>query len=288
MRVTNQGYKEHPHFVVWVFFTFRYNQRDGAGPCAPQPLAGGERAWAGGAAAFLAPRRRFLGRRGAMFAGIVEDLCKVVAARPGAHAKAAEARLAVELGELMADLRPGASVAINGVCLTLAERDGSVGTFDVVPETWRLTNLQYLRAGDLVNVERSLRVGDRLDGHFVQGHVDGVGKIDRIQRERGEYKIWIRVATALRPYIARKGSVAVDGVSLTVVDVEQDRFSVVLIPTTLTRTVLGRRQPGAAVNIETDILARLIVSRLEQLRGEGAAVRGALTWEHLQESGFLP
>ncbi len=231
-----------------------------------------------------------------MFAGIVEKVCKVTAVRPGGSAKggapapACDAvRLDVELGEIVADLRLGASVAINGVCLTLAEHQGSVGGFDIVRETWRLTNLQYLKTGDLVNAERSLRVGDRLDGHFVQGHVDGVGRIERIQRERGEYRVWITVDADLMPYIVRKGSIAVDGVSLTIADAESGRFSVVLIPTTLARTVLGRRQPGDRVNVETDILARLIISRLETLTGVAArAIRDGLTWERLQESGFLP
>jgi riboflavin synthase len=227
-----------------------------------------------------------------MFAGIIENLCKVVAVQPGGGAPAsagAVVRLEVDLGELLADLRPGASVAINGVCLTLAEQRGSVGGFDVVPETWRLSNLQYLKTGDLVNAERSLRVGDRLDGHFVQGHVDGIGRIDRIQRQGGEHKVWIAVAADLMPYVVRKGSVAVDGISLTVVEAGSNCFSIVLIPTTLARTVLGRRQPGEAVNIETDILARLIVSRLEALAGATAsALPGRVTWQNLHESGFLP
>jgi riboflavin synthase len=231
-----------------------------------------------------------------MFAGIIENVCRVVAVRPGGGARggalalAADAvRLEIELGDLLADLQPGASVAINGVCLTLVERRGPVGGFDVVPETWRLSNLQSLQAGDRVNAERALRVGDRLSGHFVQGHVDGVGKIDRIRRDQGEYKLWITADADLMPYIVRKGSIAVDGVSLTVVDVDSDRFSVALIPITLARTVLGLRQPGDAVNIETDILARLIVSRLEALaRGVAPAIGERLTWERLQESGFLP
>ena len=220
-----------------------------------------------------------------MFAGIVERVARVAALRPARQA----VRLDVELGDLMDDLTPGASVAINGVCLTLAERRGANGRFDVVPETWRLTTLNTLKAGDPVNVERSLRLGDRIDGHFVQGHVDGVGKIVRIQRDEGEYKLSVTAGADLMPYIVRKGSVALDGISLTVVDVEQNRFSVALIPTTLERTVLGRRRPGDPINIETDILARLVVSRLEALAGGAEqAGPGGLTWRRLEESGFLP
>lgn len=226
-----------------------------------------------------------------MFAGIIESVGKVVAVRRSAtDAQGAGAWcLEVDLGDLLADVQPGASVAINGVCLTLVERRGPVGGFDVVPETWRLANLRFLQTGDLVNAERSLRVGDRLDGHFVQGHVDGVGTVERVQRDRGEYRVWVAAGPDLMPYIVRKGSIALDGVSLTVVDVEDSRFSVVLIPTTLEKTVLRRRQPGDRVNIETDILARLIVSRLEAL-GEGGMrrERGGLSWERLRESGFAP
>ncbi|MBU0617907.1 MAG: riboflavin synthase [Planctomycetes bacterium] len=219
-----------------------------------------------------------------MFAGIIERVCEVAAVRPAGDA----VRLEVELGELLDGLELGASVAINGVCLTLAERRGSVGGFDVVPETWRVTSLSSLQVGDPVNVERSLCVGDRLDGHFVQGHVDGVGRVERIQRDKGEYKLWVSADAGLMRYIVRKGSIALDGTSLTVVDVVENRFSVVLIPTTLERTVLGRHRPGKAVNIETDILARVIISRLEAL-GEGyrAAATGGLTWQQLEEGGFL-
>ncbi len=219
-----------------------------------------------------------------MFAGIIERVCKIAAVRPAGEA----VRLEVELGNLLDDLRLGASVAINGVCLTLAEQRGSIGGFDVVPETWRLTNLNSLQAGDPVNAERSLRVGDRLDGHFVQGHIDGLGKIDRIQRDQGGYKVWVTVGAGLMPYIVRKGSIALDGTSLTVVDVEAERFSVALIPTTLEQTVFRIRRAGDSVNIETDILARLIVSRLEALAAGDKPSADGLTWRRLQESGFLP
>jgi riboflavin synthase len=220
-----------------------------------------------------------------MFAGIVEGVCRIAAVRPASDA----VRVEVELGDLLDGVTPGASLAINGVCLTLAEERGVVGGFDVVPETWRRTSLSTLQVGDPVNVERSLRVGDRLDGHFVQGHVDGVGRVERVQREGGEYKLWVSVAADLMRYIVRKGSVTLDGTSLTVVDVADNRFSVVLIPTTLERTVLGRRRPGSAVNVETDILARVIVHRLEEL-GERVKAGGGdgITWQRLAEGGFLP
>jgi riboflavin synthase len=231
-----------------------------------------------------------------MFTGIIERVCSVVSMRPAQRADAGMAtasgggaRLEIELDTLVADLVLGASMSINGVCLTLAERRGTVGGFDVVPETLRRSNLRFLQAGDKVNVERSLRVGDRLDGHFVQGHIDGTGKVDRIERDRGEHTLWVAVDAEQVPYIVPKGSIAIDGTSLTVVGLEGSCFSVALIPTTLERTTLGRRQVGDQVNIETDIFARLVVSRLAALTdGAPAATGGGLTWQQLQESGFLP
>ena len=127
-----------------------------------------------------------------MFAGIIERVCRVAAVRPGGTT--APGWLEIDLGELSSDVRHGSSLAINGVCLTMTALRGSTGQFDVVPETWALTNLRHLQAGGRVNVERALRAGDRIDGHFVQGHVDGLGTIDQIARDGGEYRIWLRVA----------------------------------------------------------------------------------------------
>ena len=179
----------------------------------------------------------------------------------------------------------GASVAVNGACLTLAALRGTDGEFDVVPETWERTTLRTLRPRDSVNLERSLRLGDRIDGHFVQGHVDGTAAVEAVDRAGGEWRLHLRTDPALAPYLVAKGSVAVDGVSLTIVDAAEGRFSVALIPTTLERTVLGTRRPGDLVNIETDILARLIVRRLDQLLADGGT-RG-LTLERLAAAGFL-
>lgn len=226
-----------------------------------------------------------------MFAGIVESVGKIV--ELGRTARRADSAgqawcLKIELGELLDDLAPGASVAINGVCLTLTAPSGSVGAFDVIPETWRRTTLQYASVGDGVNLERSLRAGDRIDGHFVQGHVDGIGSVDRVERSGGEYKLWITPDPALLPFIIPKGSIALDGTSLTIVDVVEQRFSVALIPTTIEGTTLGKHRAGDKLNIETDILARMVVSRLEALSGQSAASPGGVSWERLRESGFVP
>ncbi|MBU0638800.1 MAG: riboflavin synthase [Planctomycetes bacterium] len=228
-----------------------------------------------------------------MFAGVVEKLGTVVAQRPlPADSETGMAtRLEIELGDLLHDLEPGASVAVNGVCLTLAARRSTVGSFDVVPETWKTSNLAHLALGESVNLERALRFGERIDGHFVQGHVDGVGTVDHIDRAQGEWRLWVACNDELMPYIVRKGSIALDGVSLTITDVGQRCFAVALIPTTLERTTLGRRNSGARVNIETDILARLVVNRLDALVGAGrlaVAGSGGITWETLREGGYLP
>ena len=228
-----------------------------------------------------------------MFTGIVEAVGKVVgvAGAPRLDPSGTQAHhLGVQLEGLLSDLQPGASVAVNGACLTLTEPRGAVGSFDVVPETWRNTSLRTLRVGDPVNLERALRVGDRIDGHFVQGHVDAVGTVDRIEAGAGERKLWVTADDQLMPYIVRKGSIALDGTSLTVVEVVERRFSVALIPTTLERTVLGRHRPGDLINIETDILARLVMSRLTAaglLDQRSGSPGSGITFEGLREGGYL-
>ncbi len=223
-----------------------------------------------------------------MFAGIIEHVGHVVRIAAAPHAPAAGAaayRLTLALGPVADGLPLGGSVAVNGACLTLAALHGTEGDFDVVPETWERTTLRLLRPHAAVNLERSLRVGDRIDGHFVQGHVDGTAVVEAVDRAGGQWRLRLRTDPGLAPYLVAKGSVAVDGVSLTIVDAAEGRFSVALIPTTLERTVLGKRRPGDAVNVETDILARLIVQRLDQLLAAGGP-RG-LTLERLAAAGFV-
>jgi len=221
-----------------------------------------------------------------MFTGIVEATGKVI--RVGASGGAGARRLDIDAPGLLEELRPGASVAVNGACLTLTGTTGTAGSFDVVPETWRNTNLHTLRPGDPVNLERSLRLGDRLDGHFVQGHVDGLGRVVRIDHAAGEWKLWVAIDRALSPFIVRKGSVAVDGVSLTIVDADDESFSVALIPVTLERTVLGRRRSGDLVNVETDILARMVFHQLAAAGSIRPGTRaGGLTLESLREGGYV-
>jgi len=192
----------------------------------------------------------------AMFTGLVEGLGTVAAVVP----EAAGLRLEIRLPEPMRHERchVGDSVAINGCCLTIVAINRDVWSFQAGEETLSKTNLGQLLSGDRVNLERSLPVTGRLGGHFVQGHVDGVGTVDDIMRDGDWVTMTFRIPQALAELMVPKGSVAVDGVSLTLVTVERDKFSVALIPHTLSVTTLGARQVGDAVNIETDILGKYV------------------------------
>ena len=207
-----------------------------------------------------------------MFTGIIEGMRPIVAVRRGATW-----RLTVDLGALAEGTKPGDSIAINGVCLTVAELEGTRASFDAIGETIGRTNLAALALGHKVNVERSLRVGDRLGGHFVAGHVDAVGTIRAKEKLPTETVLRLALPAELTRFIAAKGSVAVDGVSLTVVNVTHDTFAVALIPYTLAETTLGVKGPGDTVNVEVDILARYVA---RQLGGEGVSA------ESLREHGF--
>lgn len=203
-----------------------------------------------------------------MFTGIVERLGIVVerSEREGGL------RLGIEARGLASDTKLGDSISVNGVCLTVADlREGRFG-FDVIHETLNKSSLERLRTGDPVNLEASLRTGDRIGGHFVQGHVDGVAAVERVDSGANGYVLWLRPQDQLWPYIIPKGSIAVDGVSLTIADVGDDVFSVALIPTTLEVTTLGRLNPGEIVNIETDMLVRAVVNYLQRM---DASQRGA-------------
>ncbi len=219
-----------------------------------------------------------------MFAGIIEQTGRIVALERGPDA----ARLRIAAPAFFAGVRPGASVAVSGVCLTVVDCADDEAGFDVVPETLAKTTLGALRPGDGVNLEHSLRAGAPIDGHFVQGHVEGVGTVVRIDRSEG-YVLWTQVPEALMPAIVPKGSIAIDGVSLTVVQVDRaaHSFSVALIPTTLERTTLGAAREGSRVNIETDILARIVVEQLRAMGlGQQASTSG-VTLEKLRSAGFV-
>lgn len=196
-----------------------------------------------------------------MFTGIVEKSVQVIAVTDRPQSR----RLTLNCG--WNDVRLGESVSVNGCCLTVAAMDGPQLGFDVVTETLKKTNLGALVAGDRVHVERSLRVGDRLDGHFVQGHVDGVAQLVDAIFGPGETRLVLRAPHDLMKFIVPKGSVSLDGVSLTVAALDSDKFEVALIPTTLAVTELGNRAKGYAYNLEADVLSKTIVAFLER-RGD--------------------
>ena len=184
-----------------------------------------------------------------MFTGIVEERGRV---------RAAGRRLEVEAKTVTDDAAIGASIAVSGVCLTVAERDEGVLAFDLADETLSRTTLGDLREGDAVNLERPVTLLQRLGGHLVQGHVDGVGRVESIEEHAGGATMRIALDEALARYVVEKGSVAVVGVSLTVAAVEDGAFTVALVPHTLAVTTLGDLRPGDGVNLEVDVLAKYV------------------------------
>lgn len=225
-----------------------------------------------------------------MFSGIIEQTGEIIRLT----STAAGQRLAVRAAGYWRDVAPGASVAVDGVCLTVVQTSGDTAEFDVVGETLARSTLGRVGIGSRVNLERSLRADSRIDGHFVQGHVDGVGTVMRIDRERAAETWWFEAPPELAGYLLPKGSIAIDGISLTLVEVEGPRFSVALIPTTLQRTTLSAKRRGDAVNLESDILVRTIVQTLHRMqRGGNAAAEqtgsaaATLTSEVLRQAGFI-
>ena len=197
-----------------------------------------------------------------MFTGLVEELGTIAAVVP----LGAAVELSLRAPLVAGDAAIGDSIAVNGCCLTVVRREGDVLTFEAGSETLSRTNLGKLQPGSRVNLERSLKVGDRLGGHYVSGHIDGLGALDA-RREEGPWAfLWFRLPRELSRQLAPKGSIAVDGVSLTLVEVTNERFSVALIPHTLSVTTLGALQPGDAVNLETDLLAKYVQRQLEFLK----------------------
>ncbi len=189
-----------------------------------------------------------------MFTGIIEELGVVETLEDQGDA----VRLTLRAPHVIADARLGDSISVNGCCLTVAERDGDTWTADVMQETLDKTSLYGVRPGDVVNLERAVTADKRLGGHIVQGHVDGVGTVlSRSPSEHWEV-VEISLPTALSRYLVDKGSITVDGISLTVVTVGADSFTVSLIPETLARTTLGARQPGERVNLEVDVIAKYV------------------------------
>jgi riboflavin synthase len=219
-----------------------------------------------------------------MFTGLVEELGILRSVRKGPDS----ALLNVEAKNIFTDLKIGDSVAVNGVCLTVTSYEGQCFTADVMSETLAKSNLGELKSGDRVNLERALRLGDRLGGHLVSGHIDGVGTITNMERFDIATLITISAPKEVMRYIIKKGSVAVDGTSLTVVDFAGDKFTVSLIPHTAHATTLGYKKRGASVNLEADIVGkyieRLLGSKDETVPNAG---NSGLSLEFLMKNGFV-
>jgi riboflavin synthase len=208
-----------------------------------------------------------------MFTGIIEELGTVEAAPP---------RLRIRCSLVMGDMTEGASIAVNGVCLTAVELRPNGFTADVAPETLRRTNLGDLRPGSRVNLERPLSPTGRLSGHIVQGHVDGAGEFVSLE-PLGDDNWWlrIRVPEELDPFLVYKGSIAIDGISLTIAEIEADILSVTIIPHTFKNTTLGSYKPGAKINLECDVLAKHVEKLLRKID-----LRKGVTIEKLKEEGY--
>ena len=201
-----------------------------------------------------------------MFTGIIEGLGEVksISSLKGDLRRSADMRLKLKIpARLLKGLKLGDSMNLNGTCLTVVNKRNQMVEFELVRETTKRSQIGQLKKGDLVNVERSLRLGDRLGGHIVLGHTDGLGIIDEVNRKDTETKMWIICEDhGLMPYIAQKGAIAIDGISLTSNDVngKRNKFSVSLIPFTLENTTLGLKRKGDLVNIEIDVLCRYVIN----------------------------
>jgi len=210
-----------------------------------------------------------------MFTGIIESVCRAVSTvRQGGGI-----RLEIDLGQAV---KFGDSIAVNGVCLTVAGLKGNLAEFDVSGETLTKTVLGNLRAGALVNIERAMSANDRFGGHFVQGHIDAVGKIKKIERKGDFWQFVFESPKEILDCIISKGSIAIDGVSLTIADIEKNSFSVAIIPATFENTIFKNYKVGDSVNIETDIICRIVKKQLENILPN----KSNLTVDKLKELGF--
>ena len=219
-----------------------------------------------------------------MFTGIVEHVGTVVAVTP----RGKVVQLTIDCGPIVEGARLGDSIAINGTDLTVTTMAGTSLRFEMVQETASITNLGVLRPGSRVNLERALRADGRYDGHIVQGHVDGTGAIHEWRRQQEDVRLFVSCTPALASGMVPKGSITIDGVSLTLVDVGSDVFSVALIPYTLSHTTLGERRVGDLVNLEIDLLGKYVCKYLQQIFGVPAAASAGtgLSVERLRELGF--
>lgn len=222
-----------------------------------------------------------------MFTGIVQTTAAILASTPTDTGR----RLTVQRGRLQGPVQHGDSICVSGVCLTAVQIDEDALGFDVIHETLTKTSIGQLAVGDLVNLEPAVTPSQPMGGHFMQGHVDGLSVIDAIHTDAGEWRITLKPdgtdanASSLMDYMIPRGSVAIDGVSLTLARVGDDTFDVALIPATLELTTLGQRKVGDRVNIEADILAKTIVHQMRRMHSKSEA-KQAVTLDLLREAGF--
>jgi len=195
-----------------------------------------------------------------MFTGIIQGVGKIEKISQNTKNRSAF-QMTVDLGKHAKGLKVGQSVALNGVCLSATKISKNKCDFEMIDETIKQTDLGNLVLGAKVNIERSLKVGDRMEGHFVLGHVDGVGIIKKIEKKPKEIKVWFEVPKKLIKFVVKKGSIAIDGISLTVVDVTKNNASVCLIPHTIKITNFQSKKVGDKINIETDILGKYILKQ---------------------------
>ena len=195
-----------------------------------------------------------------MFTGIIEGVGVVEKINQNTKNRSAF-HMTIDLGVHAKGLKVGQSVALNGVCLSATKILKNKCDFEMIDETIKKTDLGNLKKGSIVNIERSLKVGDRMEGHFVLGHVDGVGTIKKIEKKPKEVKVWFEAPKKLAKFVVQKGSIAIDGISLTVVDVTKNMASVCLIPHTVKVTNFHSKKVGDKVNIETDILGKYILKQ---------------------------
>jgi len=195
-----------------------------------------------------------------MFSGIVKGLRKVVKI----DSKKDFSKISIDLEGFSKGENIGDSISVNGACLTITKLNGSIALFDIMKETLDKTDLGDLKVNDKVNIERSLKIGERLDGHFVLGHVDGVGIIEKKEQDEDNCIIWISLPKELEYGLIPKGSIGVDGISLTIADIKQNKFAIALIPHTLKITTLGLKDKGDKVNIEIDYLGKWVRKLVEE------------------------
>lgn len=218
-----------------------------------------------------------------MFTGLVEEIGEVLKISKGTNSS----KISIKAENILDGVKLGDSIAVNGTCVTVVEFKKNFFTVDVMAETLRMSNLKDLKIGTKVNLERALRLGDRLGGHIVSGHIDGTGKIINIRNEDISTWIDVELSQELLKYVVSKGSITIDGVSLTVAELNKNYFSVSLIPHTKVETILNYKKIGALVNIECDLIGKYVERMISNSDEKVNDKSGSVNVEKLKEYGFM-